>query len=143
MKLGPLQPLTDEELTKIGLVSGPFTPAEQLAMRWLEHYQALRPIYEQSTPMTLRWLSIPERNLLITICERLIADYALNLTVPCRRCAGCGQIADDTDGTPWIHWQMLPAISAIAVYVGSVKPIPCPTCNGAGRIPLTDGGIDE
>lgn len=51
----------------------------------------------------------------------------------CGTCAGCGQIADDEDGTPWKYWAELPAQSAIAITMGLVKPIPCPDCGGSGE----------
>jgi hypothetical protein len=48
---------------------------------------------------------------------------------PCGRCDGCGQIADSKDGEPWTAWTSLPPGSDIAVRMGLVKPIPCPSCN--------------
>ena len=56
-------------------------------------------------------------------------------TKECDRCAGCGQIANDDDGTPWKYWAELPAQSAIAVHLGLVRPIPCPECKGTGHDP--------
>jgi hypothetical protein len=44
----------------------------------------------------------------------------------CPRCSGCGQIANDDDGTPWKYWAELPPGSNLAVVMGLVKPIPCP-----------------
>lgn len=52
----------------------------------------------------------------------------------CSRCAGCGQIADTEEGEPWAYWADLPAQSAAAVLMGVVKPIPCPQCDGFGRV---------
>lgn len=52
--------------------------------------------------------------------------------VECGRCNGCGQIADSKDGEPWNDWEDLPPGSNVAVLMGLVKPIPCPTCGGAG-----------
>lgn len=51
----------------------------------------------------------------------------------CRRCDGCGQIANDDDGTPWTYWANLPVGSALAVVAGFVRPIPCPDCNGDSK----------
>ena len=51
----------------------------------------------------------------------------------CGRCAGCGKIANDDDGTPWKYWMELPMQSAAAVMLGLVRPIPCPTCGGSGK----------
>ena len=54
----------------------------------------------------------------------------------CLRCDGCGQIADDDDGTPWRVWLKLPLESSQAVLMGLVKPLLCPACKGKGKIPL-------
>lgn len=50
---------------------------------------------------------------------------------PCDRCAGCGEIADDEDGTPWKYWVELPDGANLAARMGIVKAIPCPECKGA------------
>ena len=55
-------------------------------------------------------------------------------TEKCIRCEGCGQIANDKNGTPWVHWLELPVKSAAAMIGGIVRPMPCPVCNGAGRV---------
>ena len=52
----------------------------------------------------------------------------------CERCEGCGEIADDDEGTPWSYWKSLPLMSAGAVLAGIVKPLPCPECSGSGRV---------
>ena len=52
----------------------------------------------------------------------------------CKRCEGCGKIADDDEGTPWHYWKSLPLMSAGAVLAGIVKPLPCPECDGSGRV---------
>jgi hypothetical protein len=46
----------------------------------------------------------------------------------CQTCDGCGQVADTDDQEPWSMWESLPPGSDIAVRLGLVKPIPCPTC---------------
>ena len=51
----------------------------------------------------------------------------------CRRCDGCGQIANSDDGEAWVIWEELPAPSNLAVQMGLVKPIPCPDCDGTGK----------
>jgi hypothetical protein len=51
----------------------------------------------------------------------------------CGRCAGCGKIANDDDGTPWKYWAELPVQSAAAVIMGLVKPLECPDCHGTGK----------
>lgn len=35
--------------------------------------------------------------------------------------------------TPYLAWMQLPAISAIAVLSGIVRPVSCPDCGGSGR----------
>lgn len=52
----------------------------------------------------------------------------------CRRCDGCGQIANSEEGEPWTAWSHLPPGSDIAVRMGFVKPIPCPACGGTGKV---------
>jgi hypothetical protein len=39
----------------------------------------------------------------------------------CARCAGCGQIATDDDGTPWKYWAEIPPPSNLAVTLGMVR----------------------
>lgn len=51
----------------------------------------------------------------------------------CPRCEGCGQIANDDDGTPWTYWQELPPGSDLAIQMDLIKPITCPDCLGSGR----------
>lgn len=50
-------------------------------------------------------------------------------TTTCARCAGCGQIANDDEGTPWKYWAELPPPSNLAVQMGLVRPLPCPKCS--------------
>lgn len=61
------------------------------------------------------------------------------MSAECPQCAGCGRIANDSDGTPWKYWAELPLQSAVAVVAGIVRPLPCPRCNGTGIV----GGIDQ
>lgn len=56
----------------------------------------------------------------------------------CQRCAGCGQLADDDEATPWKYWMELPVQSAVAVTMGWVKPVPCPECDGSGKAAAID-----
>jgi hypothetical protein len=51
----------------------------------------------------------------------------------CKRCDGCGRIADSEDGLPWTRWTELPLHSSIALLAGIVRPIPCPKCAGTGE----------
>lgn len=51
----------------------------------------------------------------------------------CTRCAGCGKIANDDEGTPWKYWAELPVQSAVAVIMGIVRPLPCTECGGSGK----------
>lgn len=62
-------------------------------------------------------------------------DQAL---IQCPRCEGCGQLADDEDGTPWRRWLELPLRSSGAVLAGIVKPTLCPVCKGKGKIPARE-----
>jgi hypothetical protein len=52
---------------------------------------------------------------------------------PCRRCEGCGRIANSADGEPWSAWEALPLASTLAARLGAVRPIVCPDCAGTGR----------
>lgn len=54
--------------------------------------------------------------------------------VECRRCLGCGRIADSEEGEPWSMWLDLPLKSAAAVTLGVVRPIDCPDCGGTGQV---------
>jgi hypothetical protein len=54
----------------------------------------------------------------------------------CSRCAGCGQIASDKEGTPWCHYTELPVLPTpvfivirLTVLMRIVKPLPCPDCS--------------
>ncbi len=51
----------------------------------------------------------------------------------CQRCEGCGQIANDDEGSPWKRWAALPLESAVAVQMGVIHPVPCPDCGGTGE----------
>lgn len=57
----------------------------------------------------------------------------------CNRCDGCGQIANDDDGTPWKYWAELPYQSAASIVFGLVKPLTCPDCIGTGK--ANNGGF--
>lgn len=50
----------------------------------------------------------------------------------CKKCMGCGRLADSEDGEPWKLWEDLPPGSDIAVQMGLVKPVLCPDCGGTG-----------
>ena len=50
----------------------------------------------------------------------------------CPRCDGCGKVADTDEQEPWTAWETLPPGSDLAVKMGIVKPIPCPSCEGKG-----------
>lgn len=63
-------------------------------------------------------------------------EYTRGLvTRPCARCDGCGQVANSDDQEPWTAWLDLPLKSSLAVLAGFVRPIPCPVCHGAKRVP--------
>lgn len=69
----------------------------------------------------------------------------------CPRCAGCGQLANDAEQTPWKYWLEIPVGSAAAIITGIVQPFPCPDCKGSGKATwvviasgtATDGGSFE
>lgn len=89
-------------------------------------------------PMSRCSLNMETLAILVEEQEALIDQAELEAQEPmeslqCERCAGCGQIADDEDGTPWSTWEALPQQSKAAINMGLVKPIPCPDCNGTGK----------
>ena len=49
----------------------------------------------------------------------------------CRKCDGCGQVANTNRQEPWTAWTELPVRSA--ALAGLVRPIPCPECGGTGE----------
>lgn len=51
----------------------------------------------------------------------------------CDQCLGCGKIANSDDGESWLYWLNLEPPANLAVTIGLVKPLPCPTCGGAGK----------
>lgn len=51
----------------------------------------------------------------------------------CYRCDGCGQVANTKDMEPWSAWEALPKASKLAIRMGIVSPVPCPTCRGSGK----------
>lgn len=57
------------------------------------------------------------------------------LKADCPICAGCGQIANDDDRTPWKYWAELTPPSNLAVQAGIVQPEECWNCHGRGWVP--------
>ena len=57
----------------------------------------------------------------------------------CLQCQGCGKVANTDDQEAWIYWEELPAGSDLAVRLGFVFPIPCPSCGGSGE--RTEAGV--
>ncbi|WP_415395180.1 hypothetical protein ACMTN4_07370 [Rhodococcus globerulus] len=55
---------------------------------------------------------------------------------PCRRCDGCGRVANSEDAEPWTMWEALPPGSDLAVQMGVVRPVTCLDCNGSGTVEL-------
>jgi hypothetical protein len=53
--------------------------------------------------------------------------------IQCGQCAGCGKIANTTDGEPWSAWENLPPGADLMVKLGMVFAIPCPFCQGKGH----------
>jgi hypothetical protein len=52
----------------------------------------------------------------------------------CPTCAGCGQLANDGQRTPWVHYvgaHRLPHV--VAVVTGGVQAVPCLDCGGTGK----------
>ena len=51
----------------------------------------------------------------------------------CNTCDGEGKVANTDNMEPWSQWAQLPVQSALAVVIGIVKPMTCPTCKGSGK----------
>lgn len=90
-----------------------------------------RPGDDDSAAVTF-WGKKDLRPLLRQALALLDEHYAEAERPPCPTCLGCGQIADDEIGEPWLMWSTLPPGSDLAVRMGVVKPIPCPACGGKG-----------
>ena len=60
----------------------------------------------------------------------------------CRRCDGCGWLANTEDQEPWTAWEQLPSGSDMAVRMGLVQPVACHECNGEGRLSWACGCPD-
>lgn len=58
--------------------------------------------------------------------------HEYQVAAKCPKCDGCGQIANDDNGSPWSQWQSLPEVSKAAIRAGLVRPLPCPKCDGKG-----------
>lgn len=57
------------------------------------------------------------------------------MSVECKACLGCGQVAGgDDDRSPWSMWESLPAGSRLAIVLGMVWPETCETCDGTGQV---------
>ena len=54
------------------------------------------------------------------------------MSTACRRCDGCGRVADTEAAEPWTAWSSLPPGADLAVRLGLVKPKSCPACSGTG-----------
>lgn len=57
----------------------------------------------------------------------------------CPKCWGEGKVANSDEQEPWSTWADLPPGSDIAVRLGLVKPIPCPSCGGSGEVHHAQG----
>ena len=68
-------------------------------------------------------------------CGACHATTKGRVTRPCVRCDGCGLVADSEDQEPWTAWTSLPPASGLAVRLGLVHPILCPSCHGRKRMP--------
>jgi hypothetical protein len=56
----------------------------------------------------------------------------------CPQCEGCGRIANDGHGTPWIYWERAPQELRAAVLLGKIRPLPCPRCGGKKEVLAAD-----
>lgn len=50
----------------------------------------------------------------------------------CTDCDGCGMVADRKPEHTWAECLAVPAGSAVAMLVGSLRPVPCSKCGGSG-----------
>lgn len=50
----------------------------------------------------------------------------------CPHCLGWKRIASGEEGASWKHWAELPSPEDLAVRLGVVYPIECPSCKGTG-----------
>ncbi len=75
---------------------------------------------------------IDEETLKIDDLTTVGVPSAVTVQEPCQACGGCGQVANDDDSTPWVHWLSLPVGSSMSVLMGLVRPIPCPRCHRSG-----------
>jgi hypothetical protein len=66
----------------------------------------------------------------------VVADAYAKGAAECPTCLGDGRVAGGTDTRdPWPVWAALPPGSDLAVRIGIVYPVPCPTCDGTGHAP--------
>jgi len=62
--------------------------------------------------------------------HRLVTNGTIAPNIACPGCHGCGQVANTDEGEPWTVWEGLPEDAKAGVYLGVVKPVPCPECGG-------------
>lgn len=61
------------------------------------------------------------------------------MSAACRRCDGCGKVADTDEAEPWAAWSSLPPGADLALRLGLVRPKPCPACSGTGTATSVTG----
>lgn len=88
------------------------------------------PYAEEPTPGHWNW---PPN---VDVDSQIKALVELGENRPCRRCDGCGRVANSEDAEPWTMWEALPPGSDLAVQMGVVRPVTCLDCNGSGTVDL-------
>lgn len=88
------------------------------------------PFAANPTPGHWNWL--PN----VDVDSEIQALVELGENRPCRRCDGCGRVANSEDAEPWTMWEALPPGSDLAVQMGVVRPVTCLDCNGSGTVDL-------
>ncbi|MFE5789581.1 hypothetical protein [Rhodococcus erythropolis] len=73
---------------------------------------------------------------IVDVDSEIQALVELGENRPCRRCDGCGRVANSEDAEPWTMWEALPPGSDLAVQMGVVRPVTCLDCNGSGTVDL-------
>lgn len=88
------------------------------------------PYAEEPTPGHWNW---PPN---VDVDSQIQTPVELGENRPCRRCDGCGRVANSEDAEPWTMWEALPPGSDLAVQMGVVRPVTCLDCNGSGTVDL-------
>lgn len=94
------------------------------------YFNEVIPYAEEPTPGHWNW---PPN---VDVDSEIQALVELGENRPCRRCDGCGRVANSEDAEPWTMWEALPPGSDLAVQMGVVRPVTCLDCNGSGTVDL-------